>query len=72
MPAQALLVVAPSDSRLEIEALVPNRDIGFVQSGQLHAVTADVRTVLTGNYCGTTILCWRSLSPGQSSMSMEC
>jgi hemolysin D len=33
-PAQSLLVVVPSDSRLEIEALVSNRDIGFVQAGQ--------------------------------------
>jgi hemolysin D len=33
-PAQALLVVVPSDSRLEIEAMVSNRDIGFVRSGQ--------------------------------------
>jgi membrane fusion protein, hemolysin D len=33
-PAQALLVVVPSDSRLEIEAMVSNRDIGFVHPGQ--------------------------------------
>ena len=33
-PAQSLLVVVPSDSRLEIEALVSNRDIGFVHAGQ--------------------------------------
>jgi hemolysin D len=33
-PAQALLVVVPSDSRLEIEAMVSNRDIGFVRAGQ--------------------------------------
>jgi hemolysin D len=33
-PAQALLVVVPSDSRLEIEATVSNRDIGFVRPGQ--------------------------------------
>src|SRR6266516_1037083 len=30
-PAQSLLMVVPSDSRLEIEAMVSNRDIGFVQ-----------------------------------------
>src|SRR5262249_14616536 len=28
-PAQPLLVIVPSDSRLEIEAMVSNRDIGF-------------------------------------------
>jgi hemolysin D len=33
-PAQQLLVVVPSDSRLEIEAMVPNSDIGFVHAGQ--------------------------------------
>ena len=33
-PAQSLLVVVPSDSRLEIEAMVSNRDIGFVHPGQ--------------------------------------
>ncbi|HTB37268.1 MAG TPA: HlyD family type I secretion periplasmic adaptor subunit [Reyranella sp.] len=33
-PAQALLVLVPSDSRLEIEAMVSNRDIGFVRPGQ--------------------------------------
>jgi hemolysin D len=33
-PAQALLVIVPSDSRLEIEAMVSNRDIGFVHPGQ--------------------------------------
>jgi hemolysin D len=33
-PAQALLVVVPMDSRLEIEATVSNRDIGFVYPGQ--------------------------------------
>jgi hemolysin D len=33
-PAQALLVVVPLESRLEIEAMVSNRDIGFVQPGQ--------------------------------------
>src|SRR5262249_59102964 len=33
-PAQSLLVVVPSDSRLEIEAMVSNRDIGFVQPEQ--------------------------------------
>jgi hemolysin D len=33
-PAQSLLVVVPADSRLEIEAMVSNRDIGFVHVGQ--------------------------------------
>ncbi len=33
-PAQSLLVIVPSDSQLEIEAMVSNRDIGFVEPGQ--------------------------------------
>jgi hemolysin D len=33
-PAQALLVIVPADSHLEIEAMVSNRDVGFVHVGQ--------------------------------------
>jgi hemolysin D len=33
-PAQALLAVAPADSHLEVEAMVSNRDIGFIHPGQ--------------------------------------
>jgi hemolysin D len=40
-PAQSLLVVVPSDSRLEIEAMVTNRDIGFVHSGQEAEIKID-------------------------------
>jgi hemolysin D len=40
-PAQALLVVVPVESRLEIEAMVSNRDIGFVHSGQEVEIKVD-------------------------------
>ncbi len=40
-PAQALAVVVPQDSHLEIEAMVPNRDIGFVEAGQEAAIKID-------------------------------
>jgi hemolysin D len=40
-PAQPLLVVVPSDSRLEIEAMVSNRDIGFVHAGQEAEIKID-------------------------------
>jgi hemolysin D len=40
-PAQALLVIVPSDSRLEIEAVVSNRDIGFVRPGQQAEIKID-------------------------------
>ena len=40
-PAQALLEVVPLDSRLEIEAMVQNRDIGFVRTGQPGEIKVD-------------------------------
>ena len=40
-PAQALLVVVPLDSHLEIEAMVSNRDIGFVHVGQQAEIKVD-------------------------------
>jgi hemolysin D len=40
-PAQALLVVVPAESRLEIEATVSNRDIGFVHAGQPVEIKVD-------------------------------
>lgn len=40
-PAQALMVVVPSDSHLEIEAMVSNRDIGFVHPGQAAEIKID-------------------------------
>jgi hemolysin D len=40
-PAQALMVVVPAESRLEIEAMVSNRDIGFVEAGQEAAIKVD-------------------------------
>jgi hemolysin D len=33
-PAQTLMVVVPDDSQLEVEAMLPNRDAGFVHAGQ--------------------------------------
>ncbi|WP_093532727.1 HlyD family type I secretion periplasmic adaptor subunit [Stenotrophomonas rhizophila] len=41
-PAQALLVVVPSEDALEVEATVLNKDIGFVRPGQ--AVTVKVES----------------------------
>ena len=32
--AQPIMVIVPSEDKLEIEAIVPNKDIGFVQVGQ--------------------------------------
>ncbi len=33
-PAQTLMLIVPADSGLEIEAMISNRDIGFVEAGQ--------------------------------------
>lgn len=33
-PAQPLMVIVPQDHPLEVEAFVPNKDIGFVRQGQ--------------------------------------
>jgi hemolysin D len=40
-PAQTLLVLVPSDSHLEIEAMVLNRDVGFVRAGQDAEIKVD-------------------------------
>src|SRR6202021_680967 len=40
-PAQQLMVVVPTDSRLEAEAMISNRDIGFVSAGQQAEIKID-------------------------------
>jgi hemolysin D len=40
-PAQVLLAIVPLESRLEIEAMVPNRDVGFVHPGQRAEIKVD-------------------------------
>jgi hemolysin D len=40
-PAQPLMIIVPDDSRLEVEAMVSNRDIGFVKAGQEVAIKID-------------------------------
>jgi hemolysin D len=40
-PAQQLMSIVPTDSRLEVEAMVSNRDIGFVSPGQQTEVKID-------------------------------
>jgi hemolysin D len=40
-PAQVLAVVVPTEAPLEIEAMVSNRDIGFVHSGQKAEIKID-------------------------------
>jgi hemolysin D len=40
-PAQQLAVVVPSDAMLEVEAMISNRDIGFVHVGQSAQIKID-------------------------------
>jgi hemolysin D len=40
-PAQPLLVVVPQGSELEIEAMISNKDIGFVEEGQEAQIKVD-------------------------------
>ncbi|MDE2466050.1 MAG: HlyD family type I secretion periplasmic adaptor subunit, partial [Alphaproteobacteria bacterium] len=40
-PAQSLAVIVPSGSQLEIEAMVNNRDVGFVHAGDDVAIKVD-------------------------------
>jgi hemolysin D len=40
-PAQQLAIVVPSDASLEVEAMISNRDIGFVHVGQTAQIKVD-------------------------------
>jgi hemolysin D len=40
-PAQALMIIVPADARIEIEAMVQNRDIGFVHDGDAAEIKVD-------------------------------
>jgi hemolysin D len=40
-PAQALMVIVPVESHLEIEATISNRDVGFIEVGQEAAIKVD-------------------------------
>jgi hemolysin D len=43
-PAQTLMTLVPDGSRLEIEAMLPNKDVGFVHAGQDVAVKVEAFT----------------------------
>ncbi|MFG1477011.1 HlyD family efflux transporter periplasmic adaptor subunit, partial [Xanthobacter agilis] len=43
-PAQQLMVIVPRDGRLEIEAELMNRDVGFVHAGQEAEVKVEAFT----------------------------
>jgi hemolysin D len=65
-PAQPLLVVVPLDSRLEIEAMVSNRDIGFVHEGQSAEIKID-----TFNFTRYGLLHGEVISVSQDAIARE-
>jgi hemolysin D len=65
-PAQPLLVIVPSDSHLEIEAMVSNRDIGFVHAGQ----EVEIK-VQTFNFTRYGLLHGRVLSLSQDAIGRD-
>ncbi len=40
-PAQPLMVIVPHDNVLEVDALLPNKDIGFVNPGQIAEIKVE-------------------------------
>lgn len=65
-PAQTLMFVVPAESKLEIEAMVSNRDIGFVSAGQEAAVKID-----TFNFTRYGLLRGTILSVSQDAISRD-
>jgi hemolysin D len=65
-PAQALAMVVPVDSHLEIEAMVSNRDIGFVHADQEAEIKVD-----TFNFTRYGLLHGRVLNVSQDAISRE-
>src|SRR6185312_14093760 len=65
-PAQSLLVVVPAESHLEIEAMVPNRDIGFVHPGMSAEVKVD-----TFNFTRYGLLHGEVLSVSQDAITRD-
>ncbi|HTP93009.1 MAG TPA: HlyD family type I secretion periplasmic adaptor subunit, partial [Xanthobacteraceae bacterium] len=65
-PAQQLAVVVPSDTSLEIEVMVPNRDIGFVHAGQDAQIKVDAF-----NFTRYGVLHGRVLSISQDAIARD-
>jgi membrane fusion protein, hemolysin D len=65
-PAQQLLVVVPAESRLEVEAMVSNRDIGFVSPGQDAEVKID-----TFNFTRYGLLHGKVMSVSQDAIARD-
>ena len=55
-PAQSLMVIVPAESRLEVEAMISNRDIGFIEAGQHAAIKIDTFTFTRYGLISGTVL----------------
>jgi hemolysin D len=65
-PAQTLMIIVPAESHLEIEAMISNRDIGFVEAGQEAAIKVD-----TFNFTRYGLLHGKILSVSQDAITRE-
>jgi hemolysin D len=65
-PAQALAVLVPAESHIEIEAMVSNHDIGFVHVGQEAEIKVD-----TFNFTHYGLIHGRVLSLSQDAISRD-
>jgi hemolysin D len=65
-PAQSLLSVVPDDSHIEIEALVSNRDIGFIHVGQEAEIKVD-----TFNFTRYGLIHGRVLSTSRDAITRD-
>jgi hemolysin D len=67
-PAQPLLVVVPADNELEIEAMISNKDIGFVHEGEETQIKVDTFPFTRYGFLSGTILHVASdaITPDQS------
>jgi hemolysin D len=65
-PAQTLMLVVPTEHQLEIEAMISNRDVGFVQAGQEVAIKVD-----TFNFTRYGLMHGRILSVSQDAISRD-
>jgi hemolysin D len=65
-PAEALMTIVPLESHLEIEAMVSNRDIGFIEGGQEAAIKID-----TFNFTRYGLLHGKVLSVSHDAITRE-
>ena len=65
-PAQQLMVVVPAESGLEVQAVIQNKDIGFVREGQDAEIKID-----TFNFTKYGLLQGRVVSVSQDALSLD-